>query len=276
MGAIEPSPEQRSERAEIAELHRRLQAGELGAVQRARRHLLDGTWARGSAADLRYFLRVLADAGLLGAVSLSELLAEALRCLDVAWPTKSDDDDDDFGDDTRNVHDLNALCASVESCAVPSDLTGFRFGKRQDPVLRIAGHAVRNCIEEPDLLPILQRTANAVALVRGQLAPEGVRGDARADVYRRVLGRLAASVRETEVDPKRDATRLVGWLVDVGMMRLAQDASRESLESKIAALRELPAQARPEALEAILFSEPIVEELFATRADLARVLAEWG
>lgn len=262
-------------RAAVADLHERIRAGELGAVNRARRHLLERTWATGSAAELRYLLRVLADAGLLGTISLNELLAEALRCLEVAWPKGADDDDDDDGEGEER--DLNALCASVESCALSQDGRGWNPARLKDPVLRVAGHVVRHCVEEPDLQPILQRTANAVALVCGQAAPEDQRANARAEVYRRILERVATSLLETDVDPARDAAHLVRWLDEVGMIRLtSDDASRTALEARIAGLRELPAQARPEALEELLLSDPRVEEVFATRADLARVLADWG
>lgn len=61
-------------------------------------------------------------------------------------------------------------------------------------------------------------------------------------------------------------------------MTLVPDASRAELAVRLAlvlVLEELPHR-RPEALEAMLLEDSAVDDVFATRDDLARALLAWG
>lgn len=59
-------------------------------------------------------------------------------------------------------------------------------------------------------------------------------------------------------------------------MTLVPDASRAELAVRLAlVLEELPLR-RPEALEAMLLEDSAVDDVFATRDDLARALLVWA
>lgn len=253
----EDEQRRRRERRELVELRRQVQEQELGAFERVHGYLRAHLDTLTSAADLRYLLRVVGEVGLLGAAPY-ELLAEALTAIDArpdAWPKKGPT--------------LPSLCHAIEEGTSleppwPYEQTNTLAQKTVMKTLREIGRSQQ-------LIPVVRHTAHRVARLREP--------SARAEVYRVVLRRVLKSLDDTAIDPKKEAHDLLAALESANIIRIATDTpleARDSLERSIASVLVRPPHERPAALQEVLLSDDVVEELFATNEELALFLVFWG
>lgn len=216
-----------------------------------------------SPAELRFLLRVLVDTGAAPHHVVAPTLASLLGLLAPMWRPGR-----------WNPVALEDICSAVESEAwldAARLLGRERLGDCWDSVRLVVSDAGR-AYDLPRVLPTsAHEVARALAAAQSSRSQ---RDGARLRVYCLALEPLIAELRP---GTSTAAPAFVHWLVEEAtLIQLVPNASWETFVARMERALEVPVHERAVSLEAALLADPDVEEVFATRADLARALVAWG
>ncbi len=254
-------PEEARDRALLAEIAK----NSWGDRLRARLH--DYARARldhiESPAQLRYLLRVMSTRWEFPSATHGDLTASALRRLEPLWiaPPSLSDICRWFAEPWANRRDLEYLPRKTRAQRLVHRVIRERLcGKDQRKVLLIAIHGV------------------SAELSRG--LPRARRRRVRADIYREALRELheelARRVLEAPTQQRAQPPRFVDWLLEVELVTLTPDATRDELVRALESIFRRPRRERGAALAAHLLGDPEVLEARTDEELLDAAFEAWG
>lgn len=277
-----------STRARLAAIHADLRAGVRDAPARVRDYLHDDDWREARAADLRYLVLVLQDAGLLRVGSTYALIAGVVQELAPlydrpaaapdAMPVNDEDDEDagDSEDGSVSPSDLEGACRFIEGGATSLGAVRWDPTRVRSPAQRLVRTVARQLVRGRDPVVVLRFSTHAVARLRSAGLAPAARAEVRAAIYRRLVDHVVLTLTPSEQGTSH-RLGLVHLLVDLGMIQLAHPAgSPTALANELAPLLRRPVGERANALEAILLQSDQVDDVYADLDELTELLAEWG